>query len=503
MITESFINACFSLALNKNTKIKKTKSLFRDILNVIAFSEQKETLEIPLIVKSKVDCLKKILEMLANDKPVDAILDSISFSEKFNQHKDFLESKISEPLKDGAILELVKHVLLRKKMVALFANYDELNKVLDSIKEGTFDSLDDVIFDYEITIRRLYSNLMDSNRELAIQAASSLDLVKDDFTHVLEMILKKYDDNNATPTGFSLLDGSLMRGGFEPSRLYVFCGSPGSGKSTLLNNFIYRAAEQGFKDNSKKNVFIYVTLENTIEESLMRTYMPMFGKTIPGMIRDITNGVNIKSLIQSKMNDTNSTIVMKYFPAMSISTIDLMGVIDDVISEYGKESIRGLYVDYLDLLRTETKYDLYRLELGHITLSLKTLAVEYNIPVITASQLGRGSYRVTDSKDLNLDQVTESIKKVEHADFIMLLSQDSLTGNIVHAKIGKHRAGKKNVSIDFKVKFEEFKFLEAVMKTAEERDGGELLKMDSSRQSTYEKPASSNQTDGFSFSNTI
>jgi replicative DNA helicase len=232
--------------------------------------------------------------------------------------------------------------------------------------------------------------------------------------------------------------------------------------------------------------------------------MPMFGKTIPGMIRDITNGVNVKSLIQGKLDETNSTVVMKYFPAMSISTIDLMGVIDDVISEYGKVSIRGLYVDYLDLLRTETKYDLYRLELGHITLSLKTLAVEYNIPVITASQLGRGSYRVSDSKDLNLDQVTESIKKVEHADFIMLLSQNSLTGNIVHAKIGKNRAGKKNVSIDFKVKFEEFKFLEAVQKSSEERDGGELLKMDSSRQSTYEKPLPpTNQTDGFSFSNTI
>jgi len=44
MITESFLNACFSLALNKNTKIKKTKSLFRDMLNVIKFTEQKETL---------------------------------------------------------------------------------------------------------------------------------------------------------------------------------------------------------------------------------------------------------------------------------------------------------------------------------------------------------------------------------------------------------------------------------------------------------------------------
>ena len=502
MITESFINSCFSLALNEHTKIKKTKTLFRDIVEIISFIEKKDTLEIPLIVKSKVDCLKKILEMLLNDKPVEAIIDSISFSEKFNQHRNFLEFKVNEPLKDSAILELVKQILLRKKMIALFANYDELSNVLQSVKEGTFDSLDDLILDYEATIKTLYSNLMDSNREMAIQSASSLDLLKDDFEHVLKMIVKKYDENNATPTGFHLLDDIFMKGGFEPSRLYVFCGSPGSGKSTLINNLIYRGAEKGFKDNTKKNVFIYITLENTIEESLMRTYMPMFGRTTEGMLADITNNVNIRSLMQHKLDATNSTIIMKYFPAMSISTIDLMGVLDDAINEYGKDSIRGLYVDYLDLLRTETKYDLYRLELGHITLSLKTLAVEYNIPVITASQLGRGSYRVNDSKDLSLDQVTESVKKVEHADFIMLLSQDPITGNIVHAKIGKYRSGKRNVAIDFKVKFDEFKFLEAVLKSSEEKsDGNELLKMDSTRQDTCCVPG--NKGVGFSFKEAI
>jgi replicative DNA helicase len=64
-----------------------------------------------------------------------------------------------------------------------------------------------------------------------------------------------------------------------------------------------------------------------------------------------------------------------------------MGIVDNVIDEYGQESIQGLYVDYLDLLKTDTKYDLYRMELGYITLSLKTLAVEYNIPVLQQHSL--------------------------------------------------------------------------------------------------------------------
>jgi replicative DNA helicase len=152
---------------------------------------------------------------------------------------------------------------------------------------------------------------------------------------------------------------------------------------------------------------------------------------------------------------------MKYFPAMSVGPLDLMGVVDDAIEEYGKDTIAGLYIDYLDLLKADTKYDLYRIELGHITLSLKTLAVEYNIPVITASQLTRNVYRVDDSHKLSLDMMSESIKKVEHADFVMLLAKDPVDDTVVHGKVGKNRSGKANVSVDFKVDFERFKFISA------------------------------------------
>jgi len=40
--------------------------------------------------------------------------------------------------------------------------------------------------------------------------------------------------------------------------------------------------------------YIYITLENTIEEALMRTYQPLFDVTIPQMLTEISQGVNIK-----------------------------------------------------------------------------------------------------------------------------------------------------------------------------------------------------------------
>jgi len=162
---------------------------------------------------------------------------------------------------------------------------------------------------------------------------------------------------------------------------------------------------------------------------------------------------------------------MKYFPATTISSLDLMGVVDDVMEEYGHENIAGLYIDYLDLLKTDTRYDIYRLELGHITLALKTLAVQFNIPVITGTQLGRSAYKINQSSDLGVDQISESIKKVEHADFVGLLAKDPIDDFLVHGKIGKNRSGKSNVSIDFKVDFSRFKFISAT-KSAR-RDSGD------------------------------
>jgi len=468
LITESFLNSCFSLLLNKNSTIKRSKALYRDVLSV----------DIPVSVKNKLDLLKIITKMLTDDKTIENIFDSVVFSEKFKQHKDYLDMMINEELNTIVFQSTLNQVRLRKKIGALFKNYDELDKVLTSIKDGSFDSIDSLVDDYEVTIKTLYSNMMESNRALTIEAAASLDLMKDDYTHVVEMIKKKYDRSSSTPTGFDMFDKDILNGGYEPSRLYVYGGGSGSGKSTILNNSIYKSAMKPITMNDRfpktgeiRRVYIYVTLENTIEEALMRTYMPMFDITMVQMLNQLgaAEPLPIRDRIVSELRKTGSTIIMKYFPAMSISPIDLMGVVDEVIDVYGKEAIAGLFVDYLDLLKTDTKYDMYRLELGHITLSLKTLAVQYNIPVITASQLGRSAYRITNAQELGVDQISESIKKVEHADFVMLLAKDPINDKIVHGKVGKNRSGRANVAVDFNVNFEKFKFDDAMPLSNQER----------------------------------
>jgi replicative DNA helicase len=466
MLTETFINCCYSVVLNKNSKIKRNKTLYRDIINVLLFTRDKKTIEIPVNVQNKVDCLEKICKLKLDDKSDDNILDSISISEKYKQLQSFLETKIEEELSDNNIVDNIKQIRLRKKINSLFSNYDQLKLFIDSYNEGSFDSLDDVVLDYENIIKQLYSNMMENSRDVSIEAAASLDLAKDDYTSILERIKMKYQRKNTTPTGYQIFDNDILtNGGFERSRLYVFGGGSGAGKSTMLSNLINNSAttlnsyQEEIKDRKFQNVYIYITLENSLEEALLRVYQALFRKTLVQSLADVSAGVDIKQKILDELKKNKSTVIMKYYPASTISTTDVMMVLDDVIHEFGKETIRGLYIDYLDLLRTDMKFDQYRIELGHITLSLKIIAVQYNIPVITATQLNRSVYKVQESNELGLDHISESIKKVEHADFVALLSKDPVDDSLVHMKIGKNRSGRANVTIDFKVDFQTYKYI--------------------------------------------
>ena len=465
MITESFLNSCFKLILCKKSNIKKTIPLYRDMLEVLSFKDGKENIEIPVIIQTKLECLEKMIHMLVDGKSIETIIDSISFSNKFDQFRNFLDSYLDNELKDHESADILKQVRMRKKIGMLFQNYDQLDNVLESIKDGSFESIDDLIDDYEATIKQLFSNVMESNRNITVEAAASLDMNKDDYSHVLELIKDKYNRENKTPTGFPILDNNVLFGGFDPTRLYIFGGSSGSGKSAMLANLIVNSANdklnlmnQTQKKRDKK-VYIYITLENLIDETFMRMYQAMFSKYTNDVLRDISSNIDIGKAVKNKLDETNSVIIMKYFPAMSISSTDLMGVLDEAIEEYGKENIMGLYIDYLDLLKTDIKYDIYRMELGYITLSLKTLAVMYNIPVVTATQLSRASYDIEHASDLNLIQMSESIKKVEHADFVCLIGKDKMDPNTIHANVGKNRSGQSNFEIDFKVDFGMFKFI--------------------------------------------
>jgi len=443
--------------------------MFRDIISVIDFNKnKKDQLDIPISIKNKAECLSKVCYLKLDDKTNDSIIDSLSFSEKYTNILPMLELKRGDELRDSVSLDLVKQIRLRKKLNSLLQNYDKLYKVMEDVRNSSFDSIDDLVIEYELAIKLMYSKVIEQNRIASIEATSSLDLIKDDFTPMLEKIIGKYDRKNTTPTGYNILDDYVLNGGFERSRLYIFAGTAGSGKSTLLGNLIVNSTRKSSfmynqeenKNNEINKVYIYITMENTIEEAFMRIYQSLYNKKTHDVLNDIIGGVDIKKMIVNEFAKNNTTVIMKYFKPGTVSCTDLMVVLDDIIEEYGQDAIKGLYVDYLDVLRNDIRYDIKWMEIGEIALSLKLLAVDYNIPVITPTHLDRSAYSAENIKSVSLGNMAKSIQKVEHADYVCIQIQDQFDTHLIHMKVLKNRSGRSNISIDFKVDFNYYKFID-------------------------------------------
>ncbi len=475
MITEQFLNSCYTIILSK-TKIKKDITLYRDILEILNFYKKKESIDIPINIKNKYDCLKKICELRIDGKHNGNIIDSLLSGGKFKDEElvNFITQKTEEEPSDEEIIDNISQIRLRRKLNILFKNYDQLSNLVDTIKEGSFESSDDLVNVYEKTVKEMYINLSDCNKSIEIEASSTLDLKNDDYSSVIDTIKNKYSGVAKTPTGYRVLDDEVLSGGFEPSRVYIFAGSSGAGKSTLLNNMIVNSASSFSSQHqtlnmntgvntihnlSKEKLYIYVTMENTIDEALLRTYQPLFNKTTEQTLQDISSNVNIKKAILDEFEKTNSNVIMKYFNPKSITSIDLRMMLDQILDKNKNAVVAGLFFDYLDLLLPSIKYDLYRIELGQVVLDMKSISVDYKIPVIMPTHLGRSSYRIEESSQLNMDMMGEAIKKVESADLIALQVRDPIKEDLVHMKIGKNRAGRANVNLGFKTHWPSYKFV--------------------------------------------
>ena len=169
----------------------------------------------------------------------------------------------------------------------------------------------------------------------------------------------------------------------------------------------------------------------------------------------------LEQRIKEWCRDHNSVVSMVYFPPTLTSVSDLISYCDLLKVKYeGRAVLRSVYVDYLDLLKAGQIFDLHRLEMGQITIDMKVAAVMQNIPWVTVTQLNRGAYNP--KEDLSLANMSESIKKVEHSDFVGILrniENEADTNQDIRIPseygdfriiIGKNRSGPKNATVNLK-----------------------------------------------------
>ncbi|MEF9983650.1 MAG: replicative DNA helicase [Oscillospiraceae bacterium] len=123
-------------------------------------------------------------------------------------------------------------------------------------------------------------------------------------------------------------------------------------------------------------------------------------------------------------------------------------------------------IDYLQLMTGSRKSENRVQEVSEITRSLKIMAKELNVPVMTLSQLSRGPESRTDHRPM-LSDLRESGSIEQDADIVMFLYRDAYYNpdtedqNIAEVIVAKNRHGETdNVKMGWDGQFTRFKSLE-------------------------------------------
>jgi replicative DNA helicase len=308
---------------------------------------------------------------------------------------------------------------IRRKMITA------ANKIA-SIAYNESSTVDDVMNEAEkavfnVSERRLKHDLL------------PISTVLSDYYDRIDELAKHPEEIHGVPTGFIDLDRLLT--GLQPSDLLIIAGRPGQGKTGFLLSIAKNAAL-----THKKHVAIF-SLEMSNEQVVQRLIAQTTeissqrlrnGKLLENEWPLFTHAIEVLSDTHIYLDDT---------PA--ITPLQLRTKCRRLHMEYGIDLI---IIDYLQLMGGDSRNDNRVQEVSHISRSLKVLARELNVPVLTAAQLSRAVEQRTDKKPV-LSDLRESGSLEQDADIVMFIyrpdeyEKGSDMQNITKIVVAKHRNG--------------------------------------------------------------
>ena len=248
----------------------------------------------------------------------------------------------------------------------------------------------------------------------------------------IENLYEHQGDLMGVPTGFQ--DMNRLLGGFQKSDLLILAARPGVGKTSLMITFALRAAEHG-------KVVALFSLEMSGEQLVQR------------MVAQIS-GIDAQRLRLGQLKDNEwpafaeaighlSELPIYIDDTPSITVLQLRTKCRRLTSERGLDII---FLDYLQLMDSDFRSDNRVQEVSYISRSLKGLARELDIPLMTASQLSRAVEQRQDKHPV-LSDLRESGSLEQDADIVMFIYRDELYNensenpNIADVMVAKHRSG--------------------------------------------------------------
>ncbi len=215
------------------------------------------------------------------------------------------------------------------------------------------------------------------------------------------------DEMKALPTGIGTLDNVIT--GLNRSDLILLAARPGMGKTSFALNIMRHVAVR-----AKKRVAFF-SLEMTKEQLASRLI------STEGMIE----GTKLRT---GKLDDDDWTRLIEAGDVLRKTDMyfdDTPGItVPEIKAKLRRlKDVDLVIIDYLQLMSGSRRIDNRVQEISEITRGLKILAKEFNIPVITLSQLSRSSEKRENHKP-QLSDLRDSGSIEQDADIVLFLYRE-------------------------------------------------------------------------------
>ncbi len=251
---------------------------------------------------------------------------------------------------------------------------------------------------------------------------------------------------------------NIISGGFENGRIYLLFGLPGEGKSMTMLNLALQLKKfnRGYqpKDPTKRPCIVYLTMENSLEETIERAHGILVAKDFDRRLSLEEMTEQFKNSGFAVTDDDPVDIVIKYIPANTVDT-DYVYALYDELADSNKEVI-CMVQDYIKRIKCRD-FDILGkdpyMALGSVVDEFKQFAIDKDIPVITASQLNREAAKAIDEgrkisrnnlvECVGRNNIGESIKILENIDsgIIIIPEKDAADNPYMGFSLIKSRYG--------------------------------------------------------------
>jgi replicative DNA helicase len=269
----------------------------------------------------------------------------------------------------------------------------------------------DQLLGLDSEIRKLTSTIQVNNKHLS--NSELLIQITDD----LWSRVNRPGQLSGIPSGFIGLD--FYTDGFQKSDLIILAGRPSVGKTAFSLNIVLNVLKKtrlpvlffSLEMSAQQLMYRLLSIETRLNQNKFKTGL---------LNHDDWKKINLVMRILGK-------IPMHLYDSPHLSTTEIRRTVKNLNKAYPQIGL--IVIDYLQLMEDPLLKNVNRAqEISAITRELKTIAREFNVPIVALSQLSRTIDTRMDPKPM-LSDLRDSGSIEQDADLVLMLYKNTRNGN--------------------------------------------------------------------------